>query len=87
MDDTVERVLKIKEKVADLSNKKIRIEERFKSEKANLEKLLEKITSNGYDPKKLTEIKNEKQELLQKALAEIEEKTKIVEQKLSAIEV
>ena len=87
MDDTVERVLKIKEKVADLSDKKIRIEERFKSEKANLEKLIEKITSSGYDPKKLTEIKNEKQELLQKALAEIEEKTKIVEQKLSAIEV
>ena len=85
--DTVERVLKIKEKVVDLSNKKIRIEERFKSEKANLEKLIEKITSSGYDPKKLTEIKNEKQELLQKALAEIEEKTKIVEQKLSAIEV
>jgi hypothetical protein len=87
MDDTVERVLKIKEKVADLSDKKIRIEERFKSEKANLEKLIEKITSSGYDPKKLTEIKNEKQELLQKALAEIEEKTKVVEQKLSAIEV
>jgi seryl-tRNA synthetase len=87
MDDTVERVLKIKEKVADLSDKKIRIEERFKSEKANLEKLIEKITSSGYDPKKLTEIKNEKQELLQKALAEIEEKTKVVEQKLSAIEI
>jgi endonuclease III len=87
MDDTVERVLKIKEKVADLSDKKIRIEERFKSEKANLEKLIEKITSIGYDPKKLTEIKNEKQELLQKALGEIEEKTKAVEQKLSAIEV
>ena len=87
MYDTVERVLKIKEKVADLSDKKIRIEERFKSEKANLEKLIEKITSSGYDPKKLTEIKNEKQELLQKALAEIEEKTKVVEQKLSAIEV
>jgi hypothetical protein len=87
MEDTVERVLKIKEKVADLSDKKIRIEERFKSEKASLEKLIEKITSSGYDPKKLTEIKNEKQELLQKALAEIEEKTKNVEQKLSAIEV
>jgi hypothetical protein len=85
--DTVERVLKIKEKVIDLSNKKIRIEERFKSEKANLEKLLEKISLSGYDPKKLSEIKKEKQDLLQKALVEIEEKTKEVEQKLSLIEV
>jgi hypothetical protein len=87
MDETVERVMKIKEKVADLSNKKIRIEERFKSEKANLEKLIEKITSSGYDPKKLTEIKKEKQDLLKKALEEVEEKTKAVEQKLSLIEV
>jgi hypothetical protein len=83
----IERVAQIKDKVKDLSDKKIRIEERFKSEKANLEKLIEKITASGYDPKKLTEIKKEKQELLQKALAEVEEKTKVVEEKLNAIEV
>lgn len=82
-----ERFKKVKEEVGNISNQKIRLEERFKNEKANLEKLLKEIKEKGYDPKKLTETRQEKEDLLQKLLTELEISVKETKQKLNLIEV
>ncbi len=86
MDDT-QRFTQIKEEINQMSDQKIRLEERFKSEKSNLEKLLAEITKKGYDPKKLSEIREEKETQLQKPLTELEEQVKEAQGKLNLIEV
>jgi chromosome segregation ATPase len=82
-----QRFIEIKEKINNLNTKKIRLEERFKAEKSKLEKILKEITDKGYDPKKLTEIKNEKEKQLKELLDDLEIKTKEAEEKLNTIEV
>ena len=86
MDDT-QRFTQIKEDIDNMSDQKIRLEERFKTEKANLEKLLTEIKEKGYDPKKLKEIREEKETELQKLLAELEAAVKDTQEKLNLIEV
>lgn len=85
MDET-ERFKRIKETIRNISDQKIRLEERFEREKENLEKLVNEIKKEGYDPKKLTEIRIEKEKLLQKRLTEIEDKIKNTQNKLNAME-
>lgn len=85
--DENQRFLKIKEDIASLSDQKIRIEERYKNEKEKLEKILKEISEKGYDPQKLSDIKNKKQEELQTALEELEESIQNITQKLKNIEV
>lgn len=86
MDDT-QRFTQIKEDIDQMSDQKIRLEERFKTEKENLEKLLAEITKKGYDPKKLSEIREEKEKQLEKLLAELEGQVKETQEKLNLIEV
>jgi len=86
MDDT-QRFTQIKKDINQMSDQKIRLEERFKTEKANLEKLLAEITKKGYDPKKLTEIREEKEVQLEKLLEELESQVKNAQEKLNLIEV
>jgi hypothetical protein len=86
MDDT-QRFTKIKEDINQMSDQKIRLEERFKTEKANLEKLLTEINEKGYDPKKLTEIREEKEKQLEKLLGELETQVQETQEKLNLIEV
>jgi chromosome segregation ATPase len=85
--DSTQKFIQIKERIENLSTKKIRLEERFKAEKEKLEKLLTEITSKGYDPKKLSEIRAEKEKQLNDLLNELEQKTKEAEEKLNTIEV
>ena len=82
----IEKFTELKTAVADISNKKIRLEERFNNEKDRLEKLLAQITAKGYDPKKLSEIRKQKEEELKKMVEDLQ--TKILETKaqLNAIE-
>lgn len=82
-----ERFTEIKRAINEMSDQKIRLEERFKSEKENLEKLLTEINKKGYDPKKLSEIRKEKEELLEKLLEELETTVKENQEKLNLIEV
>lgn len=86
MDDT-QRFTQIKEDINKMSDQKIRLEERFKTEKANLEKLLTEIKDKGYDPKKLKEIREKKETELQELLAELEVTVKDTQEKLNLIEV
>lgn len=85
--DEVERFQSIKRKQSDLSNKKIRLEERLRTEKEKLEKLIEEISAKGYDPKNLAGVKEEKQKELDANLNDLEQKLQDISEKLKAIEV
>lgn len=85
--DESQRFLQIKHKLEELSNQKIRIEERYKTEKQNLEQLLKEITDKGYDPMKLAEIREKLQKDLQSRMDGIEEEIKEVSTKIEEIEV
>ena len=85
--DDVQKLKSLKETIATLNNKKIRLEERYKSERERLEKLLEEITAKGYDPKQLTEIRKKKEEELRVKTEELEKKTAETATKLNAIEI
>ncbi len=86
MTDT-ERFMKIKGDIDEISNQKIKLEERFKTKKEDLEKLLAEIKDGGYDPKKLSEIRKEKEEQLEKLLVELESMIEENQEKLNLIEV
>lgn len=85
--DNAERFKEVTQKIGDLSSRKIRLEERLKSEKAQLEKLLKEVTDKGYDPKKLTETRKEKEAELEKQFNSIEAELKDLTQKISAMEI
>jgi predicted nucleic acid-binding Zn-ribbon protein len=82
----LEKFVSLKGSIKELSDKKIRLEERFKSEKDRLEKLLAEIQAKGYDPKRLSEIRKEKEDLLKTKLEELSSKVKETMVKLTAIE-
>jgi len=84
--DDIQKFTELKTAVADISNKKIRLEERFNNEKASLEKLLAQITAKGYDPKNLSEIRKQKEAELKDLLAKLETETQEVKSQLDAIE-
>jgi len=87
MEDEVKKFTEIQESISSLSNKKIRLEERFKAEKTRLEALIKEITDKGYDPKKLSDIRSQKEEELKKQLEDLEAKIKDTQEKLNQIEV
>lgn len=87
MADEAQRFTQIEAEIQTLSDKQIRLEERFKSEKARLEKVLKEVAEKGIDPKNITEIRKAKEAELLKALAEIEAAIKDTKEKLNAIEV
>ena len=81
-----ERFNALMERAQKASDLKIRLEERFNAEKTRLEKLLKEISEKGFDPKKLSEIRQEKEAEAKKMLEEFETQLKNVEEQLSAIE-
>ena len=83
----IQKFTELKTIIAGLSDKKIRLEERFNNEKDRLEKLLAEITSKGYDPKKLSEIRKQKEEELKTLLETLNTKVEETQTKLNAIEV
>lgn len=82
----IQEFQELTENIKSLSDRKIRAEERFKTEKDHLEKIINEITSKGYDPKKISEIKKEKEAELKKLLQEIRLKIDETNQKLKLIE-
>lgn len=82
-----QRFTTLKSDIQNIKDQKIRIEERFKREKEQLEKLLGEIQAKGYDPKKLTEIRQEKENLLKTKLGDLEKNIKEAQDKLAKIEV
>jgi Skp family chaperone for outer membrane proteins len=84
--DEIQKFTDLKATIAGLSDKKIRLEERFNNEKERLEKLLAEITSKGYDPKKLSEIRKQKEEELKTLLETLNSKVEETQSKLNEIE-
>lgn len=85
MDETA-RFLAIKSRIDTLSDEKIRVEERFKTEKKNLEALLKEITGKGWDPKKLSELKAQKEQELKEGLDKLDKMVSATEMKIKRIE-
>ena len=84
--DTIQRFKDLKDQIEKLSSYKIRIDERHKTERDKLEKLLKEITDKGYDPTKLSDIKIQKEKELENALNELEIEVKEASSKLSILE-
>lgn len=82
-----EKFTELKQDIDEMSDRKIRLEERFKTKTKDLEKLLKEINEKGYDPKKLSEIRKEKEEQLEKLLGELETEVNGTKEKLNSIEV
>ena len=82
----LQKFTELKGKIDDLSNRKIRLEERLKNEKERLEKLIKEISDKGYDPRKLTEIKTGKEKELKETLDQLEASVTEISTKLTAIE-
>lgn len=86
-DDLIKRFKALSEAKATLSEKKVRAEERYKTEREKLEALVKEITDKGYDPQKLADILEQKTAELTKLLGEKETGMKAAAEKLQALEV
>ena len=84
--DLTKRITEIQQKSQSLNEKKIRLQERLRSEKKKLTDLVKQIKEKGYDPKDLKKIKEQKEQELDKSLKTIEETLIKAEEILSEIE-
>lgn len=84
--DDIQKFTELKTAVADISNKKIRLEERFNNEKDRLEKLVAQITAKGYDPKKLSDIRKQKEDELKALIEDLQTKIQETKNQLNTIE-
>ena len=81
-----ERITEIQQKSQSLNETKIRLEERLRSEKKKLADLVKQIKDQGYNPKDLKKIRQEKEQELTKAVETIEEMLIKAEKTLTEIE-
>lgn len=86
MKDQIERFRELSDKLKGLSEKKIRLEEQFKTKKQALSDLVNEIKAAGYDPRNLGEIIKEKEESLKVAISTFEGELQTVSNQLAAIE-
>ena len=84
--ELIDRFKTITETRSTLLEKKVRAEERHKTERERLESLVKEITSKGYDPQKLAEILEQKTTELNTMLEEKEAGMKTAAEKLQALE-
>ena len=81
--DGMEKFVALQKKVEDLSKTKIRMEERFKSEKEKLENLVKEIQGKGYDPNNLPAIKEKLEKTLKESLEKLDKEVTEITEKLS----
>lgn len=86
MKDQIERFRELNDKLKGLSEKKIRLEEQYKSKKEALTNLVKEIKDAGYDPKNLGTVIKEKEESLKTAISSFEGELQKVSEQLSEIE-
>jgi len=82
----LEKFSKLKKDIQEISARKIRLEERFNTEKERLEKLLKEISEKGYDPKNLSETRQAKEKELSEAIVALEKGVQEASAKLAEIE-
>lgn len=86
MKDQIERFKELNDKLKNLSEKKIRLEEQFKNKKQTLTDLIKEIKAAGYDPTKLSEVIKEKEETLKNDISTFENELQTVSTQLAEIE-
>jgi len=67
-----ERITAIQKKNQELNEKKIRFQERLRSEQQKLTDLVKEIKAKGYDPADLKKIKETKEKELEESLQKVE---------------
>ena len=82
----LEKFMELKETQRKNIEKKIRIEERLKTESESLRKLIAEITTSGYDPKKIKETLAEKEKEFKEKMDSFEADVKKVSEELAKIE-
>ena len=87
INDLSEKYKAIQEDLEEAKTLRTQLEERKKSVEKQLTTLLEKIKTQGYDPKKLKQIRDEKVSELEKLVTEKETEVKDVLDKLKKIDV
>jgi uncharacterized protein (UPF0335 family) len=86
MKDQIELFKELSEKLKTMSEKKIRLEENFKTKKQALTDLVKEIKDAGYDPRNLGEIIQEKENSLKEAISTFELELRTVSTQLAEIE-
>jgi uncharacterized protein (UPF0335 family) len=86
MKDQIENFRNLQSKLRNLSDKKIRLEEQFKTKKKDLTDLISEIREAGYDPKNLGAVIKEKESSLKVAIDSFEKDLQTVSTQLSEIE-
>lgn len=86
MDKEIERFTDLSKQLRTVEDKKIRLEEQFKTKKEALSELIKEIKDAGYDPTKLKEIIQTKEEELKKDIAAFEAELSTASSLLSKIE-
>lgn len=86
MNDKVEHFKSLQEKADKLKSKKIALEERQKTKKEDLKKVVKEVKAMGYEPNKLGQVIKEKEAALEKEIETFEKDLTEVSEKLSEIE-
>ena len=87
MQNDIDRFKGLTEKLQKLDEKKIRLEEQYKTKKEALSDLIKKIKAAGYDPLKLKDTIAEKESDLKKQISDFEKEVEQVSAAMSKIEV
>ena len=87
MQTEIDKFKTLSEQVKALDEKKIRLEEQYRSKKETLTELLKEIKAAGYDPTKLKETIQEKEDQLKAQIASFEEEVIKVSSLIAKIEV
>jgi len=86
MKDQIELFKELNVKLKTMSEKKIRLEENFKTKKQALTDLVKEIKDAGYDPRNLGEVIQEKENSLKTAINTFEQELQAVSTQLAEIE-
>jgi len=86
MQTEIEKFTEITNQLKKLEEKKIRLEEQFRSKKESLTELLKEIKAAGYDPSKLKETIQEKEAALTQQLSIFEKDVETASSLLAQIE-
>jgi uncharacterized protein (UPF0335 family) len=86
MQEDIQKFAKLQEQNKKNQELKIRLEERLKSEKEALQKVLGEVSKAGYDPKNLKAVLAEKTQEFKDSLSKFEKNVLEVSEQLNAIE-
>lgn len=86
MNEQVEKFKELEKSRRELSEKKIRLEEQFKSKKKDLKDLIAEIEKEGIDPQKLGQVIQQKEKSIKERIERFETELREASEKLSKIE-